>query len=171
LRSFFEEFGIDKTGDVLDSAQAGHMFDEMYVEAILNPDKVEESVESVLARLKAQAIEARAAASVLGATEHLEPDEARRFLTHPLPYWVESMTVNYLKAYGGKAEKKNQSWSLTWPDGETYEQVVFTSKDTEKLPTARQLTLEDPKVLGLASRLPRYAPGQPLPRADSRAFS
>lgn len=163
LAVIFEEFGIDKTGDVLDSAQAGHMFDEMYVEAILNPDRVEESVESVLARLKAQAIEARAAASVLGATEYLEPDEARRFLTHPLPYWVESMTINYLKAYGGKAEKKNQSWYLTWPDGETYEQVVFTSKDAEKLPAARQLTLEDPKVLGLASRLPRYAPGQPLP--------
>jgi hypothetical protein len=45
----FKEFGIDKTGDVLDSAQAGSMFEEMYVEAILNPDNVEESVESVLA--------------------------------------------------------------------------------------------------------------------------
>ena len=165
LAVIFKEFGIDKTGDVLDSAQAGSMFEEMYVEAILNPDNVQESVESVLARLKAQALEARAAASVLGATEHFEPDEARRFLTHPLPYWVEYMTINYLKAHGGKAEKKNQSWYLMWPDGETYEQVVFTSKDAEKLPTARQLTLEDPKVLALASRLPRYAPGQPLPIA------
>ncbi len=163
LAVIFEEFGIDKTGDVLDSAQAGHMFDEMYVEAILNPEKVEESVESVVARLQEQAREARTTASVLGATEDLEPGEAQRLLTHPLPHWVERMTVSYLKAHGGQAEKRSQSWNLTWPDGETYENVVFTGKEAERLPAARHLTLEEPKVRGLAMRLPRFAPGQPVP--------
>ncbi len=163
LAVIFEEFGIDKTGDVLDSAQAGHMFDEMYVEAILNPEKVEESVESVVARLQEQAREARTTASVLGATEDLEPGEAQRLLTHPLPHWVERMTVSYLKAHGGQAEKKSQSWNLTWPDGETYENVVFTGKEAERLPASRHLTLEEPKVRGLAMRLPRFAPGQPVP--------
>lgn len=163
LAVIFEEFGIDKTGDVLDSAQAGHMFDEMYVEAILNPEKVEESVESVVARLQEQARDARTTASVLGATEDLEPGEAQRLLTHPLPHWVERMTVSYLKAHGGQAEKISQSWNLTWPDGETYENVVFTGKEAERLPAARHLTLEEPKVRGLAMRLPRFAPGQPVP--------
>jgi len=163
LAVIFEEFGIDKTGDVLDSAQAGRMFDEMYVEAILNPEKVEDSVESVVARLQEQAREARTTASVLGATEDLEPGEAQRLLTHPLPHWVERMTVSYLKAHGGQAERKGQSWNLTWPDGETYENVVFTGKEAERLPAARHLTLEEPKVRGLAMRLPRFAPGQPVP--------
>ena len=163
LAVIFEEFGIDKTGDVLDSAQAGHMFDEMYVEAILNPEKVEDSVESVVARLQEQAREARTTASVLGATEDLEPGEAQRLLTHPLPHWVEHMTVSYLKAHGGQAERRSQSWNLTWPDGETYENVVFTGKEAERLPAARHLTLEEPKVRGLAMRLPRFAPGQPVP--------
>ena len=163
LAVIFEEFGIDKTGDVLDSAQAGQMFDEMYVEAILNPEKVEDSVESVVARLQEQVREARTTASVLGATEDLEPGEAQRLLTHPLPHWVERMTVSYLKAHGGQAERKNQSWNLTWPDGETYENVVFTGKEAERLPAARHLTLEEPKVRGLAMRLPRFAPGQPVP--------
>ena len=163
LAVIFEEFGIDKTGDVLDSAQAGHMFDEMYVEAILNPEKVEDSVESVVARLHEQARDARTTASVLGATEDLEPGEAQRLLTHPLPHWVERMTVSYLKAHGGQAERRSQSWNLTWPDGETYENVVFTGKEAERLPAARHLTLEEPKVRGLAMRLPRFAPGQPVP--------
>ncbi len=163
LAVIFEEFGIDKTGDVLDSAQAGHMFDEMYVEAILNPEKVEDSVESVVARLQEQAREARTTASVLGATEDLEPGEAQRLLTHPLPHWVERMTVSYLKAHGGQAERRSQSWNLTWPDGEIYENVVFTGKEAERLPAARHLTLEEPKVRGLAMRLPRFAPGQPVP--------
>ncbi|MBC7078833.1 MAG: helicase, partial [Synergistales bacterium] len=163
LAVIFEEFGIDKTGDVLDSAQAGHMFDEMYVEAILNPEKVEDSVESVVARLQEQARDARTAASVLGATEDLEPGEAQRLLTHPLPHWVERMTVSYLKAHGGQAERRSQSWNLTWPDGETYENVVFTGKEAERFPAARHLTIEEPKVRGLAMRLPRFVPGQPVP--------
>jgi superfamily II DNA or RNA helicase len=163
LAVIFEEFGIDKTGDVLDSAQAGRMFDQMYVEAILNPEKVEDSVESVVTRLHEQAREARTTTSVLGTTEGLEAGVAQQLLTHPLPHWVELMTVSYLKAHGGQAERKNQSWNLTWPDGETHENVVFTTKEAERLPAARHLTLEEPKVRGLAMRLPRFVPGQPVP--------
>jgi len=163
LAVIFKEYGIDKTSDVLDSAQAGRMFDEMYVEAILNPDNVEDSVESVIARLQEQAREARTIASMLGATEDLDSGVAQRLLTHPLPHWVERMTVSYLKAHGGKAERKDQSWNLTWPDGETYPEVVFTCKEAEGIPTARHLTLEEPKVRGLMMRLPRFVPGQPVP--------
>ena len=163
LAIIFHEFGIDKTGDVLDSAQAGKLFDELYVEAILNPEKVEDSVESVVACLQEQAREARTTASVLGATENLEPGEAQRLLSHPLPHWVERMTVSYLKAHGGQADMKDQSWNLLWPDGETYKNVVFTGKEAERLPAARHLTLEEPKVRGLAMRLPRFVPGQPVP--------
>lgn len=163
LAVIFEEFGIDKTGDVLDSAQASQMFDEMYVEAILNPEKVEKSVESMVARLEEQAREARMTASVLGTTEDLKPGEAQRLLTHPLPHWVERMTVSYLRAHGGQAERGGESWKLTWPDGETYENVVFTGKEAERLPAARHLTLEEAKVRGLTMRLPRFAPGQPIP--------
>lgn len=163
LAVIFEEFGIDKTGDVLDSAQAGRMFDEMYLEAILNPEKMEESVDGVIARLQDQVREARTTASVLGAMEDLEPGEAQRLLTHPLPHWVERMTVSYLKAHGGQAERKGQSWNITWPDGEIYTNVVFTGKEAERFPTARHLTLEELRIRGLAMRLPRFAPGQPVP--------
>jgi len=163
LAVIFQEFGIDKTGDVLDSAQASHMFDEMYVEAILNPERVEDSVENVTAKLEEQAREARTTSSVLGATDDLEPGQAQRLLAHPLPHWIERMTVSYMRANGGRAEKGNQSWNLTWPDGESYENVVFTAKEAEKIPAARHLTLEEPKIRGLALRLPRFAPGQPVP--------
>jgi len=108
------------------------MFDEMYVEAILNPGKVEDSVESVVARLQEQAREARTTASVLGATEDLEPGEAQRLLTHPLPHWVEAMTTSYLRSAGCAVRGANRNapgaeivgregshniWRLRWPDG------------------------------------------------------
>jgi superfamily II DNA or RNA helicase len=163
LAVIFEEFGIDKTGDVLDSALAGRMFDEMYVEAILNPDKMEDSVDNVVARLQEQVWESRTTASVLGATEDLKPGEAQQVLTHPLPHWVERMTVSYLKAHGGRAEQKGQCWDLTWPDGKTFGNVVFANRHTEKLSAARYVTLEEPEVRRLATHLPRFALGQPIP--------
>jgi superfamily II DNA or RNA helicase len=163
LAVILEEFGVDKTGDVLDSAQAGRMFDAMYVEAILNPDRVEDSVDNVITLLQEQARDARTTSSILGETGDLEPGEAQRLLAHPFPYWVENMTVSYLKAHGGSAEHKGTSWHLTWPDGHVYSNVVFTSKEAERLPAAKHLTLEDPRVRGLAMRIPYFAPGQQVP--------
>jgi superfamily II DNA or RNA helicase len=162
LAIIFEEFGIDKTGDVLDSAQASQLFDDLYVEAILNPHEVDTSVDKVITRLQEQARDAQASASVLGATEDLEPSDAQRLLAHPLPHWVERMTVSYLSAHGGKAERKGRTWDLTWPDGEVLTGIVFSGKEADRTPTARRLTLEDPRVRGLAMRLPRFAPGQPI---------
>ncbi|NLV44042.1 MAG: SWF/SNF helicase family protein, partial [Candidatus Hydrogenedentes bacterium] len=163
LAVIFEEFGIDKTGDVLDSAEAGKMFDEMYVEALMNPDRVEDSVDSVVSRLHEQAREARETVRVLGETVTLDPDEAQRVLNHPLSHWVERMTVSYLKAHGGDAARKGGTWRLAWPNGDVDESIVFTSREAEELPTARHLTLEEPRVRGLAMRLPRFTVGQPIP--------
>ncbi len=77
--------------------------------------------------------------------------------------WTAAQIAEYNKAHGGQAERKNQIWDLTWPDGETYANVVFTGKEAEQFPAARHLTLEEPRVRGLAMRLPRFAPGQPVP--------
>jgi superfamily II DNA or RNA helicase len=162
LAIIFKEFGIDKTGDVLDSAQAGQIFDDLYVDAILNPDSIDESVDKVITRLQEQARDTHAISSVLGTTEELKPSEAQRVMTHPLPHWVERMTISYLKAQGGKAEQKRKMWNLRWPDGEEFTGVVFNSKDTELAPTSHHLTLEDSRIRGLATRLPRFAPGQPV---------
>lgn len=163
LAVIFDEFGIDKTGDVLDSAQAERLFDDLYVEAILNPDRVETKVDEVVKGIQEQARESRDSETVLGPTEDLDPGEAQRLLAHPLPHWVERMTVSYLLAHGGEAERKNGTWTLSWPDGELWTGVVFSGKEAEKTPTARHVTLEDPKIRAVVAQLPLFVPGQPLP--------
>jgi len=163
LAVILDEFGIDKTGDVLDSAQAGQIFDNLYVEAILHPEAVESTVDTVVTQIHDQAKESQKSSSVLGTVEELEPGEAQRLMAHPLPHWVESMTVSYLQANSGRAEKKHRTWNLEWPDGEVFPNIVFTGKDADDIPTARHLTLENSRVRGLAMSLPRVAKGQPIP--------
>ncbi len=163
LAVILEEFGVDKTGDVLDSAQAGPLFDEMYVRAILNPAQIPESVETVVSRLQEQIRTSRAMGAVLGKAPPLEVGTAQRLLTHPLPYWIERMTLGYLASHGGKAEQKGSAWHLSWPDGETWTHRVFTREDAERIPRAHQITLEEPKVQNLVKHIPRFIPGQPIP--------
>ncbi len=163
LAVILREFGIDKTGDVLDSAQAGKIFDGLYVEAILHPEAINATVDKIVDRIHEEAREAKENVSVLQSSEDLDPSEAQRLMSHPLPHWVERMTTSYLRAHGGKAEKHEQTWELSWPNGDNISSVVFTGKDAEKIPTARHLTLEDPRIRGLVMRLPRFAPGQPIP--------
>ncbi|MBF0214601.1 MAG: DEAD/DEAH box helicase, partial [Magnetococcales bacterium] len=159
-----EEFGIDKTGDVLDSVQDGEWFDELFVETLLQPDRLEPVVDDVVERLRERAALARENDPLLGATQKLEPGEAQRLLAHPMPRWVERMVTSYLQAQGGSVTPRRGGWLLGWP-GETVDTtpVVFSTKDAETLPSARHLTLEHPRVRGLASKLPRVVLGQPVP--------
>ena len=163
LAVILDEFGIDKTGDVLDSADAEAWFDDLFVEAILHPEKVDTAVEQLVSKVKEQAGDARETVSIFGESQALDPEEAQRLQVHPLPAWVERMTTEYVRSRGGQAEKKGASWALVWPDGRSQERVVFTNKDASELTSALHLTTEDARVRGLASHLPRFVPGQPLP--------
>lgn len=71
LAVILEEFGVDKTGDVLDSAQAGQMFDALYMEAILHPETWTAKATSVVSQVQEQARATRKHVAVLGAAETL----------------------------------------------------------------------------------------------------
>ena len=42
---------------------------------------------------------------------------AERLRSHPLPHWVERMTVGYLNSHGGAASRERSWWDLNWSDG------------------------------------------------------
>ena len=163
LTVILDEFGVDKTGDILDSALAGQLFDDLYVEAILRPGALDRKVDSVVSQVRDQGKAVRVSRSILGSAEDLDPGRARSLMTHPLSHWVERMTVNYVQAHGGAAERNGRVWNLTWPGGESLGDVVFSARDADLVPAARHLTLEEPRVRGLATRISRFAPGQPIP--------
>jgi len=163
LKVILEEFGADKTEDVLDSAEAGFMFDKLFANAIANPDDLEDKVAEVLKEVGEKTQAATEAISILGASETLSQDDAKKVLESPLPYWVERMTVSYLESNGGEAVKNGKTWNLKWPSGEHVERGVFSLKEYLASPNAIHLTLEHAKIRGLTMRLPRHGEGQPIP--------
>lgn len=163
LSIIFEEFGIDKTGDVLDSAQAGELFEEVFASAILNPDGIETSVDHTVARIRDEIQLVRESSAIYGISEEPDVQTAERLRSHPLPHWVERMTVGYLNSHGGAASRKRSWWDLNWPDGQEHRKAVFSAREADRLTDATLLNLENSRVRGLALNLPQVAAGQPLP--------
>jgi superfamily II DNA or RNA helicase len=163
LAVIFNEFGVDKTGDVLDSAQAAGIFEDLYLDAILNPEEMETSIANAVTRIETQVRQTKESISVLGSTEDLTPDEAERLISHPFPYWVERMTTSFVQAHGGQVERRIDGWNLRWPDSSETIDVIFTGKEAELNPTAQHLTLQNANIRNLIMRLPHFVPGQPIP--------
>jgi len=163
LAVIFAEFGIDKTGDVLDSAQAGELFEEVFASAILDPDGIETSLDHRVARLRDEIQRVRESSVIYGISAEPDALAAERLRSHPLPHWVERMTVGYLNSHGGAARRKGSWWDINWPDGQEHRKAVFSAREADRLTGATLLNLENSRVRGLALNLPRIAAGQPLP--------
>ena len=163
LSVIFEEFGIDKTGDVLDSAQAGELFEDVFASAMLNPDSIETSVDHTVAKIRDEIQQVRETSAIYGISEEPDMQAAERLRSHPLPHWVERMTVGYLNSHGGVASRKRSWWDLNWPDGQEHRKAVFSAREADRLTDATLLNLENSRVRGLVLNLPQVASGQPLP--------
>lgn len=161
LQIILQQFGVDKTEDVLDSAEAGQLFDDLYLAAILHPEMLADSAERTLQIIRAQAAANREQVGLLTADAPLDPVEAKAALTHPLPRWVEQMTVAYLRAHGGGATAQGRRWHLTWPDGQEMNNVTFAAADRAE--DATYLSLENSLVRGLTVAIPPFVAGQPIP--------
>jgi superfamily II DNA/RNA helicase len=163
LAIIFEEFGIDKTSDVLDSSQAQQVFDKAFISAILNPDKVEDSVAEALAQLRGELSKRGKACRCSELRKACSPVRHSASALTPLPHWVERMTVSYLAAQGGHAERTSRGWELAWPDGHIDTDVVFTSREAAQMPRSRHITIEEPRVRSIITRLTQFVRGQPVP--------
>jgi superfamily II DNA or RNA helicase len=164
LEIILREFGVDKTGDVLDSAQAGELFDELFVETLLNPDRLETKVDQTLAEVRSQIQSLREQSALYEDDQPLNPNMARELLEHPLHHWVELMVVNYLRSQNqGSAHLKKQRWEICFPSGKNYKQVTFDPVIAELDSTATYLSLEEGHVRGIAQQFPAFLRSLPIP--------
>ena len=163
LAVILSEFGVDKTGDVLDSAQAGLIFDDLYIETLINPETLDTKVQEVVSRVQQQLVVAKESTAIYQTNEELDPTAAQQLIDHPIPHWVERMTINYLRSHGGIAEKQGDTWNLTLPTGEQLKNAVFNVTEATAAANAQHLTLEDSRIRGMVMAKQVFAEGQPIP--------
>ena len=169
LQVILQEFGVDKTSDVLDSSEANHLFDELFIASITDPALMDQELVKALATLREGAIDERKQDTWFGGDESLQADDYRKALNHPLPYWVQSMVSSYLRwqrftsHQADFIEGQEAGHKLIWPDGAVWDGITFIGKEAQERPHLTHLTLENPKIRGLCSHLPVWSEAQPIP--------
>src|SRR5690606_1724387 len=117
--------------------------------------------------IRARARSAREGSAVLAATDELDPSAAKKVAGHRMPFWTERMTVAWLRtqaARGASVQSKAPGvYDLTWPSGGTTGGGTTTAASFSRAaaddPGKTLLTIEDPRIRGLTTRIPPYAPG------------
>lgn len=168
LRTILEEFGVDKTSDVLDSAEANHLFDELFMETLANPELMDQELAKALQAIQEGAADKQKQDALFYDQEDLKADSYQQAANHPLPHWVAQMVEQYLSwqnALGKEAAftREGEVLKLCWPDGAIWDQVTFQGKTAQENPKLTHITLENPKVRGLCSRLPLWSEAQQIP--------
>ena len=160
LTTILEEFGVDKTQDVLDSAESGAVFERLYAQAILNPGNIEKDIDRLIAEVREQAKDEISGRSYYGETV-LDPTLAQQLSNHPLPFWVERMVTAYVRCEGGEVRRDLFSYTFDCPDGSRMERVSFHSRDAQEK-GLQHVSLEDARIRSLVHQLPRFVPSEPL---------
>ena len=171
LTRILDDFGVDKTSDVLDTAELDIDFEKLYMNSISSPETVEENVETILDQIQRKADEQSSINKMLGdGFDEKMLELSKSYLENPLPFWVEQMTTSFLEWNGGKVKKDIFGYSLVWPDGEQDKNVVF-DWNTAQSTGYRHLTLENPKVQELIGQYNRLIPGRCIPFVQLKGVS
>jgi superfamily II DNA or RNA helicase len=182
LKVILKELGIDKASDVLDSSQAEGLFDKLYLQALVQPDQLEETVETAARQVEEQARSSSTGIHILGSQGEPDPSLSQEALNNPMPYWLEKMTIQYLRANGYHPEKKDGAWLLPptykrerdnfGPQDHELKDLlspirqkpfVFTPPDKWASPEALHLSLDSNLLRGILQQIPIFAPGEPVP--------
>lgn len=156
LKTILGEFGVDKTADVLDSAESGAEFEKVFANAIVQPNEIETNVDKLMLQVRERAEYERDGNAFYDEVP-LDPALANRLGSHPMPFWIERMVTSYLQSRGGEVEKDLLSWQLAWPDKYRLENVCFHAR-TAYDNGLHHLSLEDQHVRDMLDNLAGHTP-------------
>ena len=162
LAVIFEEFGIDKTSDVLDSEGGAHIFDKLFVDALLNPERIESEVAEVTEEVKREAAWNREQLSVIAHSDDDDRESLRHAVsTQPLRDYLDLLVRSHVEAEGGEYTASSSGVQVRWPDEERSRTYCFAGSGESQ--SAELLTLDHPRIRQLLDAIPRFLKGDPIP--------
>ncbi|MDX2004638.1 MAG: helicase-related protein [Meiothermus sp.] len=99
LQRIRQEFGVDKTNDVLNSSVAGQLVESLYARRILDDADFGREADQVTDLLRQMVAEEQRNERLYGEPEW-SVDGASRMLEHRIPYWIEQMVLSALQLRG-----------------------------------------------------------------------
>ncbi|MEA2034030.1 MAG: helicase-related protein [Euryarchaeota archaeon] len=164
LAIIYEEFGVNKTGDVLDSAIAGEIFEDLFIETIINPQTIESSVNQAVSKIHDEMKDIKKHSVINSISDLPDIEISKKTGSHPFSYWIERMTISYLLSHNGSVKQLVDSWNLTWPDGTEYKNAVFSESGKTQKYGSVFLTPKEKQIREIISDIPECIPDKPVPQ-------
>jgi superfamily II DNA or RNA helicase len=159
LQVILQDLGFDKISDILDSSEAERRFEDLYLKAILEPDRAEDHLKAFIKTFSHDAESEQQSNAILGSGQTIDIERAREYCHHLLPVWLESMVVNYLPSHGGTVSRSLNGYDLVWNDGWTIPSAIFSANEkTVKQGTLVSLT--NKRITEMLQEIPRAHPYQ-----------
>lgn len=162
LQTILEEFGADKTSDLLDSVEGNRMFDRLFIEALLAPERIEEEAAAIADSLRLEAAEHRQG-RVLQPDGALTAAEMGAVTSQPVGDLLEMLVRFHVLPAGGEFRSgRHGVVHVRWPGEDEMEPVRFPGAREDGDGTL--LNLDHPRIRGLLDRTPVHGKGEPVPR-------
>jgi superfamily II DNA or RNA helicase len=168
LATILNEFGVDKTSDVLDSAETDHLFENLYIETLLDPASLDAKTQQLIDTIREEANQAKSKNTLFHDNIELKPDDAQQVRNYPLANWIEYMTVNYLDAFGGSLRQKDACFEIKWPNESKSQRAVFPGNLPQTPDGVEILSLEHPRIRKMMSNWRRFAAGRPIQKVTAK---
>ena len=152
LTTILNEFGVDKTSDVLDAAETDHLFENLYIETLRNPESLDTKAQRLIDTIREEADQAKIKNTLFHDNLDLKPDDAQQVRHYPLAEWIECMTANYLDAFGGSLIQKDECFEIKWPNENEVQLVVFPGNSHQAPDDVEILYLESPRIREMLSK-------------------
>ncbi|HLW06250.1 MAG TPA: hypothetical protein VKY45_01705, partial [Marinilabiliaceae bacterium] len=137
LNNIIEQFGIDKTSDVLDSAIDLKKVNKLYLQSLLNPERFDFASDQWLNEIKGKLKDYKSTEGVLPQVRESEINykKAAEIKHSPLPYWLETLIEQYTITQNGSVIKNHSGYS-----------EVHLQNKTKKISFDAEVSLDNPGV-------------------------
>ncbi len=165
LNVIYQEFGIDKTSDVLDSGQAGKLFEDAFIRSISTPETLEDNVEAAVQGFRAQVEDVTEHSVIRDLTDAPDIQSARAVKYHPLNHWVESMMIAHYRSEGAHAVNLGHYWEVVDPSKNLHQRISFmkTANLLGQVEDVTTLNVESEPVRACLENLSAFSPGAQVP--------
>lgn len=160
LAVILNDLGVDKTSDILDTSLSGEVIEDMMTKVIMTDSDLNEKADEAIGIINEELLKDKQSSIIYNISEDPDISLTQKVKNHPLPHWIEKMTISYLKMKKSKVTKGLLGWTFKWPDGKFVKDQVFYTEDDTQLNDV--LSLENPKILNLVGSIPKFVPGQPV---------
>ena len=100
LRMIYEQFGVDKMGDILDSVQSEMDFTELYMRSIEMPEGIEYNVSIMEDKIKEKTEQINRIKGLLREEKELDLNIVSKISGLPINEWIRDMYINKMAAEG-----------------------------------------------------------------------